>query len=568
MSNFRNTPLVLVILDGFGDNASDEYNAIAHAHTPQWDEWCKTMPYISLDASGCEVGLPAEQMGNSEVGHMHIGAGRIINQDLTRINQTIQSGELDKNPILGSLFDTLEKKSKSLHIMGLLSPGGVHSHEDHLFAFLKICQQRQVNRIFLHLFMDGRDTPPQSAMNSIQKLNQAIAEYDQAWLTSDNRLLSKLAAVSEVRGDGERRTAVYTPVHEDSSTASTKQFATAVEFQKKSRIRIATLSGRYYAMDRDNRWERIEPVYTLLTQAISTHHFNSAEEAIQAYYAQNITDEFIPPTRIGEPAPIADGDAIFFFNFRADRARQLTQAFLDLTFHAFQRKQKPTLSCFVSMCEYAANLPTQILFPQIKPHNTLGEVIANAGLRQLRIAETEKYAHVTFFFNGGRENVFKGEDRVLIPSARIATYDLQPEMSAPAITEKLVDAIQQNKYDVIICNYANADMVGHTGNFNAAVAAITCLDECLHKLSKAVLAKGGCLLITADHGNAEKMFDETTHQPHTAHTISKVPCLFVGKNWHFMKQTGSLIDIAPTILALLGIAKPLEMTGNALLEQE
>ncbi|WP_237761218.1 2,3-bisphosphoglycerate-independent phosphoglycerate mutase, partial [Legionella cherrii] len=332
--------------------------------------------------------------------------------------------------------------------------------------------------------------------------------------------------------------------------------------------RICSISGRYYAMDRDNRWERIEPVYTLLTQGHSQHHFQDAEAAIKSYYQQNLSDEFIPPTLIGEKKAIEDGDAVLFYNFRADRARQLTTAFIDPTFKKFNRTVQPQLSYFVSMTQYDKNLPTSQAFPPIPLNNTLGEVIAEYGLSQLRIAETEKYAHVTFFFNGGNENVFSNEERILIPSPKVATYDLQPEMSAPQLTESLVEAINSQAYDVIICNYANADMVGHSGNFQATIRAIECLDQCMSKVWHALAQQDGKLLITADHGNAEEMFDETTHQAHTAHTSEPVPLVYVGGHWHFTRSEGSLIDIAPTMLALLGITPPAEMTGHQLLEKD
>lgn len=502
-------PLVLVILDGWGCHQGLAYNAIAAAHTPQWDSWQEHYPHLLLEASGRAVGLPAGQMGNSEVGHTHIGAGRVVYQELTRINDAINTGEFANNHVLIELIKKQKKAGKALHLMGLLSEGGVHSHQNHLFAFLKMCESEQFHDVFLHLFLDGRDSPPQSALLNLSALHKQLQEYPVAT--------------------------------------------------------IASLSGRYFAMDRDGRWERVEPVYRLLTQALSPYHFDTAEEAIESFYAAKIIDEFIPPTLIGEKKPIQSGDAVFFFNFRADRARQLTKAFLDDSFSHFDRTTRPALSQFVSMTQYADNLPTTPVFSPLLLLNVLGEVIARHGLRQLRIAETEKYAHVTFFFNGGREEPFAKEDRILVNSSKVATYDLHPEMSAPEITSKLVDAIEKDIYDVIICNYANADMVGHTGNFAATVKAIECLDQCLHDVGVAVLARGGCLLITADHGNAEIMFDPKTNQPHTAHTSERVPFVFIGDDWHYAGREGSLMDIAPTMLALLGIAKPPEMTGQPLL---
>ena len=507
----RHKPLVLVVLDGWGCHKKDAYNAITAAHTPQWDSWLKNYPYCLLDASGHAVGLPAGQMGNSEVGHTHIGAGRVVYQEFTRINEAIHTGELAENLVLIDLITQLKKTGKSLHVMGLLSEGGVHSHQNHLFAFLSLCHHQHFNKVYLHLFLDGRDVPPKSALGSLHELEVQLKKYPVAT--------------------------------------------------------IASVSGRYYAMDRNQRWERTELVYRLLTEASSPYHFDSASDAIHHFYADNITDEFVPPTLIGDKKLIHSGDAVFFFNFRADRARQLTQAFVDDNFSHFVRQNKPVLSQFVSMTHYADYLPTIPVFPPVSLSNVLGEVIANHGLKQLRIAETEKYAHVTFFFNGGRETPFQNEDRVLVPSPKVATYDLLPEMSAPEITRQLVEVINQDKYDVIICNYANADMVGHSGNFSAAVKAIECLDHCLQDLAKAVVSHEGYLLITADHGNAEIMFDPKTNQPHTAHTSERVPFLFIGKNWHCVGEHGSLIDIAPTVLNLLGIQQPEEMTGRSLLKE-
>ncbi|CDZ76771.1 2,3-bisphosphoglycerate-independent phosphoglycerate mutase [Legionella massiliensis] len=508
----KNTPLVLMILDGWGYSSNQEYNAIKAAKTPQWDEWWLSRPHILLDASGHQVGLPDEQMGNSEVGHMHIGAGRVINQDFTCINKAIANGEFAKNPVFISLINELKESGKTLHVMGLLSPGGVHSHENHLFAFLAFCAEHHFNQVSLHLFLDGRDTPPQSALESIEKLNQQLKQYPVATIRS--------------------------------------------------------ICGRYFAMDRDKRWERISPVYHLLADAKSNYHFDMAEEAIASFYAEKKSDEFIPPTLIGEAKAIEDEDAVFFFNFRADRARQLTQTFINDAFSGFIRSKQPTLSHFVSMTRYAKSLNTECVFPPLTLRNTLGEVISANGMTQLRIAETEKYAHVTFFFNGGSEQVFPNEDRILIPSPAVATYDLLPEMSAPELTRALVDAIHSKAYDLIICNYANADMVGHSGDFKATVKAIECLDRCMRDVGQALAEEGGVLLITADHGNAEAMYDEGTQQAHTAHTCEPVPLVYIGNNdWHFKANKGSLIDVAPTILALLDIEQPAEMTGNVLLTE-
>ena len=503
------TPLVLMILDGWGYSEKTEQNAIAQAHTPQWDKWWQTCPHILLDASGLPVGLPDGQMGNSEVGHMHIGAGRVIPQDFTRINEAIDNGSYAQNPVFIESIDEMKRTNGAIHVLGLLSQGGVHSHENHLFAFLNLCAEQKFSSVYLHLFLDGRDTSPQSAQLNLDNLNAFLKKHPQA--------------------------------------------------------SICSITGRYYAMDRDQRWQRIEPVYRLLTEGETAYHYATAEEAVNAFYQQKIYDEFIPPTKIGAGATINDGDAVFFFNFRADRARQLTQALIEDDFHGFERKLKPHLTRFISMTSYANNLSTYSAFPPRTLQNTLGEVIANHDLRQLRIAETEKYAHVTFFLNGGSEDVFPHEDHVLIPSPQVATYDLQPGMSAAIITKTIVDALHHQAYDVIICNYANADMVGHSGNFSATVQAIESLEQAMHDIGQALSSIGGQLIITADHGNAECMFDESTHQAHTAHTSQPVPLLYIGGGWHFSATHGSLIDIAPTVLTLLGITPPAEMTGRALL---
>lgn len=507
------SPVVLIVLDGWGYHPDKHpSDAIAVANKPQWDEWWDSCPHVLLDASGLPVGLPDAQMGNSEVGHMHIGAGRLIQQDFTRINSSIQNTEFFNNPALLEMIAQLKKSNSSLHIMGLLSPGGVHSHEDHLFALLQFCHLNQFHQVKLHLFLDGRDTPPQSALTSVHRLENALLKYPVAT--------------------------------------------------------ICSVSGRYYAMDRDKRWERVQPVYDMLTQGSSDRHFDDVETAIETYYQQKIYDEFIPPTCIKNCQPIQDDDAILFFNFRSDRARQLTAAFVDPAFADFNRSKQPQLANFVSMTQFDERLPTTLIFPPINLSNTLGEVLSLHGLKQLRIAETEKYAHVTFFFNGGVETVFPNEDRILIPSPKVATYDLKPEMSAPELTNALVDAIHSQRFDVIICNYANADMVGHSGNFSATQKAVECIDLCLKQVWGALSQQNGKLLITADHGNAETMYDETIKQPHTAHTNNPVPLLFIGGEWHFIHEKGSLSDLAPTILTLLGIKPPPEMTGQILLAKD
>lgn len=505
----KNPPLVLMILDGWGYRENTQDNAIAEANTPQWDEWWNTRPHMLLQASGLTVGLPDGQMGNSEVGHMHIGAGRLLLQDLTRINAAIDDGDFFKNTVFVNAITDMKRTGNTLHILGLLSDGGVHTHEKHLYAFLRLCHQHQFSNVALHLFIDGRDTAPKSAIIYLNNLKNCLNKHPVAT--------------------------------------------------------IASITGRFYAMDRDKRWERIEPIYRLLTENVSDNHFDSAVDAIDYYYQHDVSDEFIPPTRIGTGSPIKTGDSVFIFNFRADRARQLTQSFIDPMFNDFKRIIKPTLSHLISMTAYADNLPTEVAFPPKIPHNTLGEIVAKYGMTQLRIAETEKYAHVTFFLNGGVEHVFNNEKRILIQSPRIKTYDLQPKMSAPELTTSLINAIKSQEYDLIICNYANADMLGHTGNFKACVQAIEQLDCSMRDTWIALDSVGGQMLITADHGNAECMFNPENQQAHTAHTTEPVPLLYIGHHFHFKTTTGSLSDIAPTTLMLLGIAPPDEMTGNILL---
>ncbi|MCC5791979.1 MAG: 2,3-bisphosphoglycerate-independent phosphoglycerate mutase [Legionellaceae bacterium] len=502
-------PIVLIILDGWGYQPQDAHNAISQANTPTWDHWWQSMPHMLLDASGESVGLPSGQMGNSEVGHMHIGAGRVIAQDYTRINQAIAQHELPNNPVLQHLIRRLQTSGAALHLAGLVSTGGVHSHEAHLFALIDLLAPKLSSPVYLHCFLDGRDCPPQSARESLQRLAEKIQAYPH--------------------------------------------------------VHIQSLSGRYYAMDRDQRWERIAKAYDCIAHAHSEHCFAQPEDAIAYFYHHQIYDEFIVPSQIGTPHPVRDGDSFLFFNFRSDRARQLTQAFIDPDFDRFNNHKRPKLAEFVSMTQYSDALPCTVLFPPQILEHTLGQILAEQGLSQLRIAETEKYAHVTFFFNGGAEQVFPNEDRVLIASPKVSTYDLQPEMSAPELTAALQEAIDSAAYDVIICNYANADMVGHTGNLPATIEAIETLDGCLRQVADSTARAGGCLLITADHGNAEQMFDDTTGQAHTAHTSQPVPLLFVGQGWSFQQKTGTLADIAPSILHLLQIQAPREMTGRNLL---
>lgn len=496
-------PIALIILDGFGCSTSPKFNAIKAAKTPVWDRLLKECPHTTLDASGLAVGLPNDQMGNSEVGHLTIGAGRVLMSDLMQVSTAIENGRFNQNPVLIAAIEKAKKPGRTLHILGLLSPGGVHSHESHIHALIELAKEKGVSNIVMHAFLDGRDTPPKSAAASLIALQKIC--------------------------------------------------------------RIGSLSGRYYAMDRDKRWERTKTVYELLTENKTAFTFSSALEALEAAYNRNETDEFVQPTVITPPAPVLDNDVVIFMNFRSDRARQLSIALTDLQFSGFKRPIFPKLSEFVTLTEYAKTITAKIAFPPTPLNNTLGEYLQNHHYRQLRIAETEKYAHVTFFFNGGRETPFEGEDRILVPSKKVATYDLAPEMSAFELTERLVTAIHEKKYDVIICNYANADMVGHTGNFDATVKAIEAIDICLGKVLEALKAEGFDAIITADHGNAEMMFDEATGQPHTAHTLARVPFIYIGRPASINHEQGTLSDIAPTIIGLLGQPKPIEMTGSAIM---
>ena len=509
------TPLLICILDGWGHRDDKKHNAIATASTPNWDRYWTEYPHTLIQSAGVAVGLPIGQMGNSEVGHMHLGAGRILPQDYTRINQAIESGEFSKNPKLNKIFDNIPEDT-TLHLMGLLSPGGVHSHETHLFKLLEAAHAKNIKSVCVHAFLDGRDTPPRSAESSIQTLEALCARLGQS--------------------------------------------------------SIASITGRYYAMDRDSRWERIQKAYDCLTTGQSTYHARSASEALRLAYNRDENDEFVSPTWIDNGIdnknthPIEDNDTVLFFNFRADRARQLSIALTDPNFPNFDRKIFPKLKQFITMTRYSDKLSAQVLFEPNVPHNTLGEYLSNNHLKQLRIAETEKYAHVTFFLNGGREEPFENESRILIPSPKIATYDLQPEMSAPIVADNMVNAILAKEHDVIIANFANADMVGHTGNFKATSEAIECIDSCLGKLEAALKKVGGELIITADHGNAEYMFNEKTGQAHTAHTNLTIPFVYIGRSAKINPIKGSLIDIAPSALHLLNLPIPPEMTGQSLLD--
>ena len=508
------TPIALIILDGFGYRENPEANAIAAAKKPHWDKLWKAYPHTLISACGEAVGLPQGQMGNSEVGHLTMGAGRIVNQELTRIDRTIQDKTFFQHSVLVEAINQAKSQNKAIHLLGLLSPGGVHSHEKHLYALLQLAREQKMEKIYIHAFLDGRDTPPRSAIAYIQSLNQEIQKYRSG--------------------------------------------------------QIVSLIGRYYAMDRDKRWDRVQKAYDLLTLGKAVYHASDPIAALKQAYENNENDEFVQPTTLhasnAQPITIQDGDIVLFFNFRADRARELTEAFVEKDFQGFSRKKHPKLTSFITFTQYNKNFNLPIVFPPESLQNILGAYLSEQGLRQLRIAETEKYAHVTFFFNGGIEKPFTGEDRILIPSPKVPTYDLQPEMSARELTTRLVEEIKHRHYDVIICNFANPDMLGHTGQFPAVVKAIEVIDECLGRIIEALQSIGGEALITADHGNAEYMFDQNTQQPHTAHTNELVPFLYVGRNAEITKFEGKLSDIAPTILYLIGLSQPKEMTGESLVK--
>ncbi len=512
MKNGARSPLVLLILDGWGIDVPGEFNAVWRAPTPHLDALSRDYPHTLLEASGTAVGLPEGQMGNSEVGHLNIGAGRIVYQDLTRINLSIRNGELYSKPAFARLFSDLRKSEGKLHLMGLLSDGGVHSHIDHLFALLQLAKDQGIEEIRIHAFMDGRDTPPSSG-----------SDY--------------LAAVEDfLAGLG--------------------------------RGRIATVMGRFYAMDRDKRWQRVEKAYRALTEG-EGRAVSSPLQGIKESYAAGQTDEFIEPLVVaGENRDnfIDDGDGVLFFNFRADRAREITRAFTDPSFDGFVRRKTPRLAGYVCLTEYDETFNLPVAFPPQSLENILGQVLSRAGLRQLRAAETEKYAHVTFFFNGGNEQPFAGEERLLIPSPKeVPTYDLKPAMSAGELTEEVLRRIGSGIYDVIIVNYANLDMVGHTGVFSAALEAVKTVDACVGELVPAVLAAGGSLLVTSDHGNVERMRDERG-EPHTAHSANPVPLIIVDPARRGSRlRHGRLADIAPTMLQLLDLEKPAEMSGVSLL---
>jgi 2,3-bisphosphoglycerate-independent phosphoglycerate mutase len=501
------TPVLLIILDGFGHREECEDNAICQARKPNWNVLWQTHAHTFIDASEKWVGLPNAQMGNSEVGHMNIGAGRVVYQEYTRIENAIETGELRKNPVLAKAIETA--RGGALHVLGLLSPGGVHSHESQIHALLELAARGGAKEILVHAFLDGRDTPPKSAEASLILLQEKCAALGNA--------------------------------------------------------RIGSICGRYYAMDRDNRWERVRPAYELLTDGKAEYRAATAVEGLRAAYARGETDEFVKATAIGAPARMSDGDAVVYMNFRADRARQLTRALTDPGFGEFERARLPKLGYYCTLTSYGgdfAHIPSA--FPPQSVAGGFGEYISGKGLKQLRIAETEKYAHVTYFFNGGVEQPYPGEDRIMVPSPKVATYDLKPEMSAREVTDKLVEAIAARRYDAIVCNYANSDMVGHTGDLAAATRAIEVLDECIGRVAAAMREAGGEILITADHGNAETMADPHTKQPHTAHTLNLVPLLYVGRPAKAAER-GALQDVAPTLLTMMGLPKPPQMTGKSLI---
>ena len=507
-------PTVLLILDGYGERKEKEGNAIALAKTPVMDRLKKEFPYVEGQASGLFVGLPDGQMGNSEVGHMNMGAGRIVYQELTRITKSIQDGDFFENKALKAAVEHCKKEDSALHFMGLVSSGGVHSHIEHIYGLLELAKRAGLKKVYLHAFLDGRDTPPDSGKSFLLAVEKKMQELH----------------VGE----------------------------------------IATISGRYYAMDRDKNYDRVEEAYRAMVDGTG-EKASSVEEAIDASYAKKVYDEFVLPTVIekdGAVHTVSDGDAMIFFNFRPDRAREICHAFCDDDFSFFERGARKNIF-FVCFTDYDPTIPNKhVAFEKEEIHNTLGEVVSNLGKNQLRIAETEKYAHVTFFFNGGKEEPYENEDRILVPSPKeVPTYDLKPEMSCYTVTEKLTEAIRSGKYDLVVANFANPDMVGHTGVLSAAIKAIEVVDECMGKVVDAVESMHGNLFILADHGNADIMIDEKTGEPYTAHTTNPVPFILVSEEKHKLREGGCLADVAPTLLELMGIPQPKEMTGKSLLEK-
>jgi 2,3-bisphosphoglycerate-independent phosphoglycerate mutase len=504
-------PLVLLILDGWGYREDPTDNAIVQANTPVMDRLWRDYPHSLISGSGMDVGLPDGQMGNSEVGHVNLGSGRVVYQDFTRITKAIQDGDFYQNPVLVNAVRAAANAGNAVHLMGLLSPGGVHSHEEHLIAMIELAAREGASAIYLHAFLDGRDTPPRSAEASLQRVEQKFAEL----------------------GKGQ----------------------------------IASVIGRYFAMDRDKRWDRVQQAYDLIVDGKADYQYKDALSALHAAYQRDENDEFVKASVIlgqdGEPVLLQDGDALIFMNFRADRARQFSRTFTETDFQGFVRNRQPKLAAFVQLTEYAADIKAPVAYPPTSLNNVLGEWLAKHQKTQLRISETEKYAHVTFFFSGGREEVFPGEERILVPSPSVATYDLQPEMNSTLLTDKLVEAIHSGKYDVIICNYPNGDMVGHTGILSAAIKAVEAVDHCIGRVVDALATVGGECVITADHGNAEQMLDHESGQAHTAHTSGPVPLIYVGRQATAV-EGGILSDIAPTMLQLMGMPVPAEMTGKLL----
>ncbi|MEQ8194162.1 MAG: 2,3-bisphosphoglycerate-independent phosphoglycerate mutase [Rhodospirillales bacterium] len=506
----RPKPVVLCILDGWGDRPESDDNAIALADTPNWDRYIAEAPHAQLQASALDVGLPAGQMGNSEVGHMTLGAGRVVMQDLPRIDAAVKDGSLAENPVLVEFIETLRRTGGACHLMGLVSPGGVHSHQDHIVAAAKAVGAAGVP-VAVHAFLDGRDTPPKSAIAYMSRFMDDLCD---------------------AQG-----------------------------------VTYGVVSGRYYAMDRDKRWDRTEKAYNALVEA-EGERAPDPRACIEDSYAKDVTDEFVLPTIIGDYRGMKDGDGILMANFRADRARQIHSALADPAFDGFERKRIVDFAARVGMVEYSETHSRffKTMYPPEALENILGQIVSESGMTQLRISETEKYAHVTFFLNGGREDVFPGEERILVPSPKVATYDLQPEMSAGEVTDRLVEAIESGRFDLIVVNYANGDMVGHTGILSAAIEAAKTVDVCLGRLEAAVRKAGGTMLITADHGNCESMMDHENDQPHTAHTMNAVPFVVLNGPADVGRVAdGGLADVAPTVLDLLGIAQPSDMTGHSLL---
>lgn len=499
--------VLLIILDGFGIRAENDYNSVKSANTPNLNKFMKNFASGAINASEEYVGLPKGQFGNSEVGHLNLGAGRIVRQDITKIDYAIETGDFYNNSAFLTAF--LDTPTGDVHIMGLLSDGGVHSHQNHIFELIKLAnQQTNVRKIWVHAFLDGRDTPPQSALKYISDLEKILYANPKA--------------------------------------------------------QLATISGRYYAMDRDNRWDRVVLAYNAIVFADGVSNYVSPEEAIQSSYVTGVNDEFVKPTIFNGYAGMRSGDSVVFANFRADRAIQITTAITDSSFGEFSRANI-NLASFVTMTRYNDKINSVVAYPPVSIQNTLGEYLATLGLTQLRIAETEKYPHVTYFFNGGAQQAFAGEERILVDSPKeVATYDLKPEMSLPLVADKMLDAIKSNKYDVIISNFANGDMVGHTGNYDASIAAVEALDKYVGIVVDAMIAGGGEVLIVADHGNCEEMYDYVSHQPHTQHTTNVVPCIYIGRQAS-IRDGGALQDVAPTLLAMMDIAQPNEMTGKSLI---